>query len=102
MRAATNFALNYANIALPVLLWVGVAFKIYYIMAWREGQTNFLQSALTRAAFFSGDDRDGSLWLSNNPGMSRMGKPLALSLACTLAAAAPFQPALMGPPRRAK
>jgi hypothetical protein len=26
------------------LLGVGVAFKIYYIMAWREGQTNLLQS----------------------------------------------------------
>jgi hypothetical protein len=28
-----------------------------------------------------------------------MGKLLALSLACTLASAALFQPALMGPPR---
>jgi hypothetical protein len=31
-----------------------------------------------------------------------MGKLLALSLACTLAAAVLFQPALMGPPREAK
>ena len=30
-----------------------------------------------------------------------MGKLLALSLACTLASAALFQPALMGKPRRA-
>lgn len=30
-----------------------------------------------------------------------MGKLLALSLACTLASAALFQPALMGPPRAA-
>ena len=38
--------LNFANIiALPLLLGVGVAFKIYYIMAWREGQTNLLQTA---------------------------------------------------------
>ncbi len=30
--------LNFANIvALPLLLGVGVAFKIYYIMAWRVG-----------------------------------------------------------------
>ena len=30
--------LNFANIiALPLLLGVGVAFKIYYIMAWRSG-----------------------------------------------------------------
>jgi hypothetical protein len=31
-----------------------------------------------------------------------MGKLLALSLACTLASAALFQPALMGPPRTLK
>jgi predicted RND superfamily exporter protein len=37
--------LNFANIiALPLLLGVGVAFKIYYIMAWRAGRTNLLQS----------------------------------------------------------
>ena len=31
--------LNFANIvALPLLLGVGVAFKIYYVMAWRVGQ----------------------------------------------------------------
>src|SRR5260370_11910537 len=46
--------LNFANvIALPLLLGVGVAFKIYYIMAWRAGRTNLLQSTLTRAVFFS-------------------------------------------------
>ena len=39
--------LNFANIiALPLLLGVGVAFKIYYVMAWRSGETNFLQSSL--------------------------------------------------------
>jgi hypothetical protein len=42
----------------------------------------------------------GSLWLSSHPGLSSMGKLLALSLACTLASAALFQPALMGPPRQ--
>ena len=32
--------LNFANIiALPLLLGVGVAFKIYYIIAWRSGET---------------------------------------------------------------
>src|SRR5262249_33973157 len=32
--------LNFANIiALPLLLGVGVAFKIYYIIAWRAGPT---------------------------------------------------------------
>src|SRR3979411_665612 len=99
-----DFALNYRNIiALPVLLGVGVAFKIYYVIEWRRGETNFLQSSLTRAVFFSAlmtATAFGSLWLSSHPGMSSMGKLLALSLACTLASAALFQPALMGPPRR--
>jgi hypothetical protein len=95
--------LNFANIiALPLLLGVGVAFKIYYIMAWRAGQTALLQSALTRAVMFSAMTTAtafGSLWLSSHPGTSSMGKLLALSLCCTLAAAVLFQPVLMGPPR---
>ncbi len=95
--------LNFANIiALPLLLGVGVAFKIYYIMAWRTGQTNLLQSSLTRAVIWSAlttATAFGSLWLSNHPGTSSMGKLMALSLVCTLAAAVLFQPALMGKPR---
>jgi uncharacterized protein len=95
--------LNFANvIALPLLLGVGVAFKIYYIMAWRAGRTNLLQSTLTRAVFFSAlttATAFGSLWLSDQPGISSMGKLMALALLCTLAAAVLFQPALMGPPR---
>ena len=96
--------LNFANvIALPLLLGVGVAFKIYYIMAWRAGSTNLLQSTLTHAVFYSAlttATAFGSLWLSNQPGMSSMGKLMALALVCTLAAAILFQPALMGPPRQ--
>jgi uncharacterized protein len=95
--------LNFANIiALPLLLGVGVAFKIYYIMAWREGQTNLLQSVLTRAVSFSAlttATAFGSLWFSSHPGTSSMGKLLAISLLTTMAAAALFQPVLMGKPR---
>ena len=102
--ALLNFPLNYANIiALPVLLGVGVAFKIYYVMAWRSGQSDFLQSPLTRAVLFSAlmtATAFGSLSFSSHPGTASMGKLLALSLACTLASAALFQPALMGQPRR--
>jgi uncharacterized protein len=98
--------LNFANIiALPLLLGVGVAFKIYYIMAWRSGRRNLLQSSLTRAVIWSAlttATAFGSLWLSKHPGTSSMGKLLALSLVCTLAAAVLFQPALMGKPRGAK
>lgn len=95
--------LNFANIvALPLLLGVGVAFKIYYVTAWRSGRTNLLQSSLTRAIFFSAlttATAFGSLWLSSHPGTASMGKLLALSLITTLAAVLLFQPALMGKPR---
>jgi hypothetical protein len=95
--------LNFANIiALPLLLGVGVAFKIYYIMAWRAGSTQLLQSSLTRAVIWSAlttATAFGSLCLSSHPGTSSMGELLALSLICTLGAAVLFQPALMGAPR---
>jgi uncharacterized protein len=95
--------LNFANIvALPLLLGIGVAFKIYYVTAWRSGRTNLLQSSLTRAIFFSAMTTAtafGSLWLSSHPGTASMGKLLALSLVTTLAAVLLFQPALMGKPR---
>jgi uncharacterized protein len=96
--------LNFANIiALPLLLGVGVAFKIYYIMAWREGQTNLLQSVLTRAVTFSACTTAtafGSLFFSSHPGTSSMGKLLFISLMTTMTAAAFFQPILMGKPRQ--
>ncbi len=98
--------LNFANIiALPLLLGVGVAFKIYYVMAWRSGETNFLQSSLTRAVFFSACTTAtafGSLWFSHHPGTSSMGKLMALSLVTTLAAAVLFQPALLATQRKNK
>jgi hopanoid biosynthesis associated RND transporter like protein HpnN len=101
-----DLPLNFANIlALPLLLGVGVAFKIYYIMAWRAGKTRLLESTLTRAVIFSAMTTAtafGSLWLSHHPGTSSMGKLMALSLVCTMAAAVLFQPVLMGPPRHAE
>jgi len=101
-----GLALNFANIiALPLLLGVGVAFKIYYIMAWRAGKTGLLQSTLTRAVVFSAMTTAvafGSMWASKYPGMSSMGKLMALALMCTMATAVLFQPVLMGPPRQVK
>ncbi len=95
--------LNFANIiALPLMLGVGVAFKIYFVMAWRNGQTGLLQSSLTHAVMFSAATTAtafGSLWLSHHPGTSSMGRLLALSLLCTLIGAVVFQPVLMGKPR---
>jgi uncharacterized protein len=101
---AIGLQLNFANIiALPLLLGVGVAFKIYYVMAWRAGETNFLQSSLTRAVFFSAcatATAFGSLWFSHHPGTSSMGKLMALALATTLSAAVLFQPALLATQRK--
>jgi hypothetical protein len=100
----TGTTINFANIiALPLLLGVGVAFKIYYIMAWRAGKIGLLQSPLTRAVIFSAMTNAaafGSMWSSNYPGLSSMGKMMALALLCTMAAAVLFQPVLMGPPRQ--
>jgi uncharacterized protein len=99
-----DLPLNFANIiAFPLLLGVGVAFKIYYIMAWRAGRTGLLQSSLTRAVVFSSMTTAtafGSLWLSSHPGTSSMGELMALALICTMMAAVLFQPALMDPPRQ--
>jgi uncharacterized protein len=101
---AIGLQLNFANIiALPLLLGVGVAFKIYYVMAWRAGETNFLQLSLTRAVFFSAcatATAFGSLWFSHHPGTSSMGKLMALSLVTTLSAAVLFQPALLATQRK--
>jgi len=97
-----DMPLNFANIiALPLMLAVGVAFHIYYVIAWRAGVTDMLASSLTRAIFFSAlttGTAFGSLVLSSHPGTASMGKLLALSLFFTLVAAFFVVPAFLGPP----
>jgi hypothetical protein len=94
--------LNFANIiALPLMLAVGVAFHIYYVIAWRAGVTDMLASSLTRAIFFSAmttGSAFGSLVLSSHPGTASMGELLALSLFFTLLAAFFVVPATLGEP----
>ncbi|HTL92118.1 MAG TPA: MMPL family transporter, partial [Steroidobacteraceae bacterium] len=64
--------LNFANIiALPLLFGIGVAFDIYFVMWWREGGRNLLQSPLTRAVLMSAGTTGaafGTLSLSRHPG----------------------------------
>ncbi len=95
--------INFANIiAFPLLFGVGVAFHIYFVMAWRGGAQNLLQSPLARAVFFSAlatGTAFGAVWLSAHPGTASMGKILMLSLAWTLVCALIFEPALLGPPK---
>ena len=97
--------LNYANIiALPLLLGIGVAFDIYFVMNWRAGLTNHLQSSTARAVLFSALttlSAFGSLALSNDPGTAGMGELLTISLACTLFCTFIILPALLGRARTA-
>jgi hopanoid biosynthesis associated RND transporter like protein HpnN len=94
--------LNFANIiALPLLFGIGVAFNIYFVVAWRAGARTLLQSSLTRAIIFSAlttASGFGSLWLSSHPGTASMGELLVISLAWTLFTTLFFLPALLGPP----
>ncbi len=97
--------LNYANIiALPLLLGIGVAFDIYFVMNWRAGQIYHLQSSTARAVLFSALttlSAFGSLGLSNDPGTAEMGILLTISLVCTLFCTFIVLPALLGPARAA-
>jgi hopanoid biosynthesis associated RND transporter like protein HpnN len=98
--AVTGLALNFANIiALPLLLGVGVTFPIYFVSAWREGESlllaspagrGMLYSALTTAAAF------GSLAISTHTGTASMGILLTMALAYTLLATLIVLPALLG------
>jgi predicted RND superfamily exporter protein len=98
-----GMSLNFANIiALPLMFGVGVAFHIYYVIAWRKGVADMLASSLTRAIFFSSlttGTAFGSLFLSSHPGTASMGELLAISLFFTLLAAFVIVPAFLGPPR---
>ncbi|MDR6293304.1 MULTISPECIES: MMPL family transporter [Inquilinus] len=93
--------INFANIiALPLLLGIGVAFDIYFVMNWRAGRGNPLQSSTTRAVVFSAlttASAFGSLWLSPHPGTAGMGELLSIELGYTLLAVLVFMPALLGP-----
>ena len=92
--------LNFANIiAFPLLFGVGVAFHIYFVMAWRDGARDLLQTPLTRAVIFSAlatGSAFGALWLSDHPGTASMGLILMISLVWTLVCALIFEPALLG------
>ncbi|HEY3638987.1 MAG TPA: MMPL family transporter [Rhizomicrobium sp.] len=91
--------LNFANIiALPLLFGIGVAFDIYFVMAWRSGQRRLLQSPLTRAVVLSAGTTAsafGTLWLSSHPGLATMGELLAISLGWILATVLFLLPALL-------
>jgi len=91
--------LNYANIiVLPLLLGIGVAFDIYFVMAWRAGSRGLLQSPLTRAVILSAGTTAsafGTLWLSSHPGTASTGKLLAIALGWILASVLLLLPSML-------
>ncbi len=96
---AFRMKLNFANIiVLPLLFGIGVAFNIYFIMHWRAGGHDFLQSSLTRGVILSAATTAsgfGTLWLSRHPGTASMGELLTISLAWTLLITLFFVPVLL-------
>ena len=94
-----DLPLNYANIiTLPLLLGIGVAFDIYFVMRWRAGMSGPLQSSTARAVLFSAlttMTAFGSLALSSHPGTAEMGRLLTIALGyvllCTLFVLPAFQ-----------
>ena len=108
--ASIGMPLNFANIvALPLLLGIGVAFDIYFVLRWRTGELGLLRSPTARAIVFSAlttGTAFGSLALSKSPGIADMGKLLSLGVLYTLICTLFILPALLGvppgPPRAAE
>jgi uncharacterized protein len=100
--AVLDLPINFANIiALPLLFGVGVAFNIYFVTAWRAGETTMLKSSLMRAVVFSAlttATAFGALWLSSHPGTASMGRLLMISLAWELLVTLLVRPALLARP----
>jgi hypothetical protein len=97
-----HISLNFANIiALPLLLGIGVAFNIYFVVNWRRGVAHPLQGSTARAVLFSAlttGSSFGSLAMSSHPGTAGMGLILLISLAVMLLTTFIFLPSLLGAP----
>jgi hypothetical protein len=97
--AAVGEAVNLENmIALPLLLGIGVAFNIYYVVAWRAGAAARAQASLGRAILFSGLTTGTSfaaLGFSSHPGTASLGALLIISLFWILVTTLYVTPALL-------
>jgi len=106
VAALLGISINFANIiTLPMMLGIGVAFDIYFVMRQRGGESGILASPTARAVVFSAlttGTAFGSLALSRSPGMAEMGKFLGLALFFILACTLLILPALLGRSPRAK
>ncbi|HEU5080259.1 MAG TPA: MMPL family transporter [Opitutaceae bacterium] len=86
--AVFGFSINFANIiTLPMILGIGVAFDIYFVMRRRANEAGLLSSPTARGVIVSAlttGTSFGSLMISQSPGMAEMGKFLGLALAFIL------------------
>jgi hopanoid biosynthesis associated RND transporter like protein HpnN len=102
LAAATllGMSINFANIiTLPMLLGIGVAFDIYFVMRRQEDPSGILASPTARGVVFSAlttGSAFGSLAISRSPGMAEMGKFLGLALCFILLCTLFVLPALLG------
>ena len=83
------------------MLGVGVAYPIYFITTWREGEATLLAAPSGRAMLFSALTTTaafGSLALSAHVGTASMGILLTMAMAYTLIATLIVLPALLGAP----
>jgi len=91
--------INFANIiALPLLLGVGVAFNIYFVVNWRTGIRNHWETSTGRAVLFSAlttSSAFGALAVSPHVGTASMGLLLFLSVGMTVATTFFLLPALL-------
>ena len=94
--------INFANvIGLPLLIGIGAAFNIYFVMRWRAGRANPLRSSTARAVLFSALTTlaaVSSLAISPHAGTASMGILLTLCLGYALLSALILLPALLGTP----
>jgi hopanoid biosynthesis associated RND transporter like protein HpnN len=98
--ALLGMSVNFANIiTLPMLLGIGVAFDIYFVMRYRPDDPGLLASPTARGVVFSAlttGSAFGSLAISRSPGMAEMGKFLGLALFFILLCTLFVLPALLG------
>ena len=94
-----GLSINFANIiALPLLLGIGVAFNIYFVVNWRAGIENHWGTATGRAVLFSSlttSSAFGSLAVSPHVGTASMGLLLFLSVGLTVCTTFFVLPALL-------
>jgi hopanoid biosynthesis associated RND transporter like protein HpnN len=98
--ALLGLSINFANIiTLPMMLGIGVAFDIYFVMRHQADEPGLLSSPTGRGVVFSAlttGSAFGSLALSQSRGMAEMGKFLGLALFFILICTLFVLPALLG------